>query len=127
MARTRATAGMGDAVLAAARRTVAGPPVEMKFKNLTRIGGSDVAFDLEVRAGDSTDLAIVNPFMPDNPIFEHDILASATCQVRAVRVSTLRPMFVFTGNAGITASVQVDLGSGRPRVMGEPVGNVYVR
>ena len=127
MARTRATSRLVEAVAATTRTTAVGPPVEMKFKNVNRIGGSDVAFDLEVRAGDSTDLAIVNPFMPDNPIFEHDILASATCQVRAVRVSTLRPMFVFTGNAGITASVQVDLGSGRPRVMGEPVGNVYVR
>lgn len=125
MARTRATGG--DAVLAAARTTVVGPPVEMKFKNVKRIGGSEMAFDLEVRAGDATDLTIISPYIPDNPLFEHDILASATCQIRAIRVSTLRPMFVFTGSAGILASVQVDLGSGRPRVMGEPAGSVYVR
>jgi len=127
MARTRATSRLVEAVHATGKKAVAGPPVEMKFKNLRRIGGSDVAFDLEVRAGDATDVAIVSPFMPDNPLFEHDILASATCQMRGVRVSTLRPMFVFSGNSGITASVQVDLSSGRPRVMGEPVGNVYVR
>ena len=114
-------------MLAATRTTVVGPPIEMKFKNLKRIGGSGVAFDLEVRAGDSTDVAILNPYIPDNPLYEHDILASATCNIRGVRVSILRPIFVFTGSAGVMARVQVDLGSSRPRVMGETVGSVYVR
>jgi hypothetical protein len=101
--------------------------VEMKFKNVKRFGGSGVSFDLDVRAGSSTDIAIVNPFIPDNSLFEHEILASATCEMRDIRISTDRPVFLFTNEGAMVASVQMDLGSSRPRVVGAPVGNVYVR
>lgn len=130
MARARLGARSVEMLLATSR-SAKGPAatstVEMKFRNLRRLGGSDFGFDLEVRAGNATDIAIVNPFIPDNSLFEHEILSPGTCQMRGIRVSTDRPTFVFTSEGAIVASAQVDLASSRPRVIGAAAGTIHIR
>lgn len=126
----RASSAIRSAVsLVVASRTakVVGPPVEMEFKRVRRLGGSEIAFDLNVRGGNSTDIAIVNPFIPDHVYYDDEILASATHEMRDIRASSLRPLFMFTNGAAVVASVQVDLSSSRPRVIGTPGGSVHVR
>lgn len=129
MARARLQARSVETMLRTTKTPAAksASTVEMKFKNVKRIGGSEVSFDLDVRAGNSTDIAIVSAFTPDNSMFEHDILVSATCEMRDIRISTERPVFVFTNRGAVVASVQVDLGAARTRTIGTPLGSVYIR
>jgi hypothetical protein len=126
MARTSRAAS--TAAKGAASRTVAaGPPIVMTFSHIARAGGHEVIFDLEVRGGAATDMAIVSPFLQDRSLFEKDLLTPATNQMRGIRISTDRPQFLFSNANGVLLSVQVDLGSGKPRVIGTPAGLVTVR
>jgi len=102
-------------------------PIEMTFRHVARGGGQDITFDLDVRAGDATDLEIVSPFVPEYSYHEEDLLTPATNGMRGIRVSTLRPLFVFSRGAEVLLSVQVDLSAAKPRVMGTEAVNVRVR
>lgn len=129
MARISGTARAASTVRAAARaRTApAGHPIEMRFRRIARSGGHDITFDLDVRAGDATDLAIVCPFHPEHAYHEEDLLSPATNEMRGIRVSTDRPVFVFSNESDVLLSVQVNLSGARPREMGEENPGVRVR
>lgn len=102
-------------------------PIEMKFRHVVRGGGQDVTFDLDVRAGDASDLDIVSPFLPEYSYHEEALLTPATNGLRGIRVSTERPLFVFSRGDEVLLSVQVDLSAAKPRVMGAEALNVRVR
>ncbi len=129
MARISGTARAASTVKAAARSRTAPPahPIEMRFRRIARSGGHDITFDLDVRAGDATDLAIVSPFHPEHAYHEEDLLSSATNEMRGIRVSTDRPLFVFSNDAEVLLSVQVNLSGARPREMGEDHPGVHIR
>ncbi len=125
MARTSGTTRAAST--ARARTTVLPNPIEMTFRRVTRGGGHEFTFDLDVRAGDATDLAIVSPFLQEHAYHEEDLLTPATNEMRGVRVSTDRPLFVFSRGTEVLLSVQVDLSAAKPRVMGTEEVNVRVR
>ncbi len=129
MARISGTTRAASTVKAAARSRTAplAHPIEMTFRRITRAGGHDITFDLEVRAGDATDLAIVCPFHPEHAYHEEDLLSPATNEMRGIRVSTDRPMFVFSTDADVLLSVQVNLSGGRARELGEDHPGVRIR
>lgn len=129
MARISGTARAAGTLRAVtrSRATPMAHPIEMKFMRVARSGGHDITFDLDVRAGEATDLAIVDPFHPEHAYYEEDLLSPATNGIRGVRVSTDRPLFVFSNGVDVLLSVQVDLSSPRARVMGTENPGVRVR
>lgn len=120
-------ASLRVAALATASRTkAASVPITMTFKNVAR-EGSGVAFDLQVSPGTATHLEIVNPFLEDYVLHAEAFLSAGTNVVDRVRISTDRPVFRFETLDREVGSVQVDLSSGHPHVLGAANGDITVR
>jgi hypothetical protein len=124
---SKAVATTVRAAVARTAATASGPPIEVAFKHVVRHGGQEVSFDLDVRGGVATELDIVSPFLPERSLYEDNLLSPATTEMRGVRISTERPLLLLGNAGGLVASVQVDLASGKPRVIGTPEGPIRVR
>lgn len=108
------------------KATTVGPAVELRFHNIRRSGGCDITFDLDVRPGTANRMKIEDPMLA-RTLVEETFFTSGTTQLRELRVSTERPVFVFEHMGQEVASAQVELGSGRPHVFGVDDRDVILR
>lgn len=126
MARTSGTAKAAASRSTTTAARVGGPPIEITFKHIEKLGGSELLLDLQVRGGDATHMEIMSPFLQDRVLFEKPLLAPAATRLGHIRVSTHRPIFVFSNATGEILRATVDVSSGVPRLVGGPAG-VIVR
>lgn len=120
MPATRKTAARGTA-------KGSGPTVELRFRGVQRQGGNAVMFDLEVHPGTATKMHIHASPVTTADTVERVFYGSMSQYFRGLRVSSERPEFVFTDANNTSVTAEVNLGTGRPRVIDGDSEHIRVR
>jgi hypothetical protein len=101
--------------------------VELRFREVSRQGGSAVSFDLEVHPGSAVSMEIVPSPVTSSNTVERTFYGAQSQYFRGLRVASERPEFVFTNAQGTHVAATIHLGTGRPVVMDGDVERIRVR
>jgi len=101
--------------------------VEVRFRNVSRLGGTMTKFDLEVHPGSAVSMAIHASPATTADTTERSFLGPFTQTFRNLRVNAERPEFVFHDARGGEVAAVIHFGSGKPRAMEGDVEHVRVR